>query len=216
MTEMEDKSKKADRGTRTSTVSAGTGVQSSPTSKAVTIDGPNLFEKPAQLKRIGGSESDDWNNAVANQTVNALWTSASDDEEIAKQFRATTSALFEINPKDPLEGMIAAQLLAGHNAAMECYRRAMLPTQTLEGRSENLNQANKLSRTCATLLEALNRHRGKGQQKVTVEHVHVHSGGQAIVGNVQGRDARPRIEDHQQEGGGLVEKSRINPMQSPV
>jgi hypothetical protein len=37
-----------------------------------------------------------------------------------------------------------------------------------------------------TLLEALNRHRGKGQQKVTVEHVHVHSGGQAIVGMVEG------------------------------
>ena len=38
----------------------------------------------------------------------------------------------------------------------------------------------------AVLLEALNRHRGKGQQKVTVEHVHVHSGGQAIVGMVEG------------------------------
>jgi hypothetical protein len=35
------------------------------------------------------------------------------------------------------------------------------------------------------LLDALNRHRGKGQQKVTVEHVHVHSGGQAIVGTVE-------------------------------
>jgi hypothetical protein len=44
-----------------------------------------------------------------------------------------------------------------------------------------LNQANKLSRTYAVLLDALNRHRGKGQQKVTVEHVHVHAGGQAVV-----------------------------------
>ena len=34
----------------------------------------------------------------------------------------------------------------------------------------------------ATLLEAPNRHRGKGQQKVVVEHLHVHAGGQAIVG----------------------------------
>jgi hypothetical protein len=68
---------------------------------------------------------------------------------------------------------------------MECYRRAMLREQTFEGRNENLAQANKLSRTSATLLEALNRHRGKGQQKVTVEHVHVHSGGQAIVGTVE-------------------------------
>src|SRR5262249_31845445 len=53
--------------------------------------------------------------------------------------------------------------------------------QTFEGRRENLAQANKLSRTYATLLEALNRHRGKGQQRVTVEHVHVHSGGQAVA-----------------------------------
>ena len=78
--------------------------------------------------------------------------------------------------------MIAAQLLAAHNAAMECYRRAMIGEQTFDGRRENLSQANKLSRTYAVLLDALNRHRGKGQQKVTVEHVHVHSGGQAVVG----------------------------------
>jgi hypothetical protein len=84
-----------------------------------------------------------------------------------------------------MEGMIAAQLVACHNAAMESYRRSMLSEQTFEGRGENLNQANKLSRTCALLLDSLNRHRGKGQQKVTVEHVHVHSGGQAIVGTVE-------------------------------
>jgi hypothetical protein len=49
--------------------------------------------------------------------------------------------------------------------------RSSRPEQTFEGRRENLSQANKLSRSCAVLLEALNRHRGKGQQKVTVEHV---------------------------------------------
>src|SRR5262249_58889810 len=98
---------------------------------------------------------------------------------------AAVDALMGIKPGDELEGMIAAQLIAAHNAAMECYRRAMLGEQTFEGRRENLSQANKLSRTYAVLLDALNRHRGKGQQKVTVEHVHVHSGGQAIVGTVE-------------------------------
>jgi hypothetical protein len=34
------------------------------------------------------------------------------------------------------------------------------------------------------LRSLLGSHRGKGQQKVTVEHVHVHSGGQAVVGAV--------------------------------
>src|SRR6202163_4093728 len=91
--------------------------------------------------------------------------------------------------------MPAAQLVACHNASMECYRRAMIGEQTFEGRRENLSQANKLSRTYATLLEALNRHRGKGQQKVTVEHVHVHEGGQAIVGNVAGGGIATKLEN---------------------
>jgi hypothetical protein len=43
----------------------------------------------------------------------------------------------------------------------------MIGEQTFEGRRENLSQANQLSRTYAVLLDALNRHRGKGQQKVT-------------------------------------------------
>ena len=34
--------------------------------------------------------------------------------------------------------------------------------------------AAKVSRTWTTLLKASNRYRRKGQQKVTVEHVHVH------------------------------------------
>ena len=52
-------------------------------------------------------------------------------------------------------------------------------------RREHLNMANKLARTSATLLGAFDKHRGKGQQKVTVEHVHVHDGGQAVVGSIE-------------------------------
>jgi hypothetical protein len=37
----------------------------------------------------------------------------------------------------------------------------MLGEQSFEGRRENLSQANKLSRTFTTMLEALNRHRGQ-------------------------------------------------------
>src|SRR5207302_7435720 len=133
------------------------------------------------------SRSDDWNNILANQAINTLWLKHSDGETRDQQYDATLMALIGIGPRDELEGMIAAQLLAAHNAAMECYRRAMLAEQTFEGCRENLTQANKLSRTYAALLDALNRHRGKGQQKVTVEHAHVHSGGQAIVGPVAPR-----------------------------
>jgi len=147
---------------------------------------------------MGGSNSDDWNNILANQALKALWLS-SDPKQADLQHQAMVHALIGIAPKDELEGMIAAQLIASHHATMECYRRAMLREQTFEGWRENLAQANKLSRTYASLLEALNRHRGKGQQKVTVEHVHVHQGGQAIVGNVES------------PGGGFAPKSKEQP-----
>jgi hypothetical protein len=138
-----------------------------------------------KLKAIGGSMCDDWNNILANQTIQTLWLKNSSAEETRKQRHAAVDVLIGISPRDEFEGMIAAQLIACHSASMECYRRAMIGEQTFEGRRENLNQANKLSRTYTTLLEALNRHRGKGTQKVTVEHVHVHSGGQAVVGVVE-------------------------------
>ena len=142
------------------------------------------------LESIGGSQSDSWNNVVAAQALETLWLTNSHKE--AQQYSATVAALVGIGPRDELEGMLAAQLLAAHNAAMECYRRAMIGEQTFEARRENLSQANKLSRTYAVLLDALNRHRGQGQQKVTVEHVHVHQGGQAIVGavNSEGRGSK--------------------------
>ncbi|MEP0321286.1 hypothetical protein [Bauldia litoralis] len=104
-----------------------------------------------------------------------------------------------INPTDEIEGMLASQMVGLHRASMDCMRRAQLAGQTFEGREMNLKHAAKLSRCFASQVEALNRHRGKGQQKVTVEHVHVHDGGQAIVGNVEN------------PGGGSAPKSEGQP-----
>ena len=164
-------------------------------SAKVTTQGP--AENSVALKHVGGSRSDHWNYIVVNDTWEALWRKNSDEETADRQFKAAMAALIGIAPKDELEGMMAAQLIASHSAAMECYRRAMIGEQTFEGRRESLTQANKLSRTYAVLLDALNRHRGKGQQKVTVEHVHVHPGGQAVVGLLEnpGGGDRLKLED---------------------
>ena len=163
-----------------------------PTANApTTVVANDPEDRKGPLKKIGGSQSDHWNNTLINQAVQSLWMKNSSPEERDRQLSATVAALMGIGPKDELEGMMAAQLVAAHNAAMECYRRAMIGEQTFEGRRENLAQANKLSRTYAALVEALNRHRGKGQQKVTVEHVHVHAGGQAVVGAVAAEGGVP-------------------------
>jgi hypothetical protein len=49
------------------------------------------------------------------------------------------------------------------------------------------NLTNKFMRTYTMQLEALARKRRKGEQNIRVEHVHVHAGGRAIVGNVSHR-----------------------------
>jgi hypothetical protein len=41
-------------------------------------------------------------------------------------------------PCQKLEGMMVAQLITAHNAAMDCYRRAAIPEQHAEARRENL------------------------------------------------------------------------------
>jgi hypothetical protein len=136
------------------------------------------------LQSLSGSDDFDFCITLLTQVNNALWRERPDSAERTKQIAATRAAMMGMKPRDALEGMLIGQLIAIHNAAMECCRRAMIPGQTFEGGREALNQANKLSRTYALLTEALDRHRGKGQQHIRVEHVNVHAGGQAIVGAV--------------------------------
>jgi hypothetical protein len=163
--------------------------------KSTTVIANDPDDLKGMLKSVGGSQSDNWNNILGNQAIQTLWLAHSDQETQDRQYSATVAALSGIGPKDELEGMMAAQLIAAHNAAMECYRRAMISEQTLEGRRENLNQANKLSRTCSTL-PALNRHRARVSRRSRSSTSMFMLARQAVVGVVEtpGRD-RPKSED---------------------
>ena len=135
---------------------------------------------------ISGSKQEAFLDTLSAQVVKTIWYGACNEGEKEKRMQAAMIAMMGIAPKDEMEGMLAAQMVGLHNAAMECMRRAMLSNQTATGEALYLNQANKLTRSYALLMETLDRHRGKrpSEQKVTVEHVHIHAGGQAIVGNV--------------------------------
>jgi hypothetical protein len=52
--------------------------------------------------------------------------------------------------------------------------------------------AARLMNTFAMQVEVFRRLRNGGHQYVRVEHVHVNDGGQAVIGNVKKRPARPR------------------------
>ena len=88
-----------------------------------------------------------------------------------------------VQPRDELEAMLAVQMGAIHQATMMMARR-LNHVDNITQQDAAERALNKLARTYTTQMEALKRYRTGGQQKVTVEHVTVNKGGQAMVGAV--------------------------------
>ena len=79
--------------------------------------------------------------------------------------------------------MLTSQMIVAHEAALDMYRRAWaLGPEYFEARCRYLQMADRAQRTLAILTERLDRHRGAGQQSITVKHVTVNADN-AIVGD---------------------------------
>lgn len=105
------------------------------------------------------------------------------DESVSN---AATAALMEMRPQNVTEALLISQMIAVHFHAINASMRAS-EADNLIKLEKFINLAIKLNRTFTAQMEALNRYRRGGKQKVTVEHVHVNEGGQAIVANVAER-----------------------------
>jgi hypothetical protein len=77
------------------------------------------------------------------------------------------------------------------------FARRLAHVENIPQQDSAQNAFNKLARTFAAQVETLKDYRSKGEQKMTVQHVHVAEGGQAIVGNVnspaEGMGARQKV-----------------------
>ena len=151
--------------------------------------------KPARLIRISnrtatidqkavevafGSSDAAFIDGLVHQLIN-LGSPRKEPDEQGTAFVASIVA--GIKPQDQLEAMLATQMAAVHLATMTFARR-LAHVENIPQQDSAERAFNKLARTFAAQTEALKRYRTGGQQKMTVEHVHVHDGGQAIVGNV--------------------------------
>jgi len=150
-------------------------------------------KKPGRLKSIGGSDNDDWNTYIANQISALGWTGSLTDEEKKQQKFMLVGAVMGMKPADEFESMIIGQMIGVHNMAMEMMRRSMIEGQPVGIVNECINHTNKLCRTHATLIEALNRHRGKGQQKITVEYSNITNNHTQAVINAGAVGITPKI-----------------------
>jgi hypothetical protein len=141
--------------------------------------------KPGHHKDIGGGDSENWNLRQMQLIVSALPGASARDKKSAGEIgSAVISGLMDVKPTDPVEGMLTAQMIVAHEAALDMYRRAWAqPPEYFDARCRYLQMADKAQRTLALLTERLDRHRGAGQQSITVTHVTVNADN-AIVGDV--------------------------------
>jgi hypothetical protein len=107
-----------------------------------------------------------------------------------------------IGPRDPTEGMLAAQIAAIHNATLVAARR-LNHAENIEQQNSASSMLNKLARTFAAQVETLRRYRSSGEQTIKVQHVSVNEGGRAIIGNVtaQGGAGATKIDGQSHEPG---------------
>ncbi len=104
------------------------------------------------------------------------------DDEQAVNF--ALAVIDGVEPRDQLETMLAAQMAVVHIATMKMARR-LGNAETIQQKDSAERALNKLALTFTSQMEALKRYRTGGEQKVTVHHVTVNEGGQAIVGHVE-------------------------------
>ena len=128
-----------------------------------------------------GTTSIDFSAAILTQLTNAVSTGKEPD---AAAINFALSVIAGAKPKDELEAMLAAQMAAVHMAVMTFSRR-LAHVDNIQQQDSAERALNKLTRTFAAQMETLKRYRTGGEQKVTVHHVTVNEGGQAIVGTVE-------------------------------
>lgn len=136
------------------------------------------------FKAMGGSESAKFNMVIFRETMGTVWTHGGEHDGLEQRMGAVLAAMAAFKAADEIEGMLAAQTVAMHFGAMECFRRAMIPEQGADMAAKLRKDGANLARGMTDMLAALDRKRGKGPQVVRVERVVVHEGGQAVVGNV--------------------------------
>jgi hypothetical protein len=146
----------------------------------VKVDFPNQETGWTLLANALGTGDKDFTNGLIRQLINA-GTKGQDIDCSGPNFML--SVIQGIGPKDEVEAMLAAQMAAVHMATMTFARR-LAHVENLPQQDSAERAFNKLARTFAVQIEALKRYRTGGEQKVTVQHVTVNDGGQAIVGAV--------------------------------
>lgn len=147
----------------------------------ISIDHPDQALGFSLLMEATGTTDFKFLHGLLGQLVDA---GSKDGEPNEDDVNFMLAVIKGVEPKDQFEAMLAAQMAVVHTQTMSSACR-LANVDTIQQQDSAERAFNKLARTYTTQIEAFKRYRTGGQQTVTVEHVTVNAGGQAIVGNVE-------------------------------
>jgi hypothetical protein len=147
---------------------------------ALSYDHPDSATGQVLLMEALGTADYDFFSGLLQQLSNSSFRGGKVDERL---LNFMLSVVKGIKPRDQIEIMLAAQMAAIHEAIMTFTKR-LAHVETIPQQDSAERALNKLARTFSIQMEALQRYRTGGEQKVMVQQVSVNEGGQAIVGNV--------------------------------
>lgn len=150
--------------------------------------------KGKEIQRVAGGEV---SSKFLDTIDNPGWTNTNashDRMSLASQagcFDMAVDAAETVGAQNSLEKMLAHQLAACHHAGMKLMSQVGDCSSQLGAGGDAdvrlqrvVNSATKLMTTFQQGMVSIQRMRTGGKQSMTVEHVHVHEGGQAVVGNL--------------------------------
>src|ERR687898_2185010 len=95
-----------------------------------------------ELRALGGGKHDEWNQGLTAQLAGALPEArGSITAAIVEGSLGALTGQIGIDPQDPVEGMLSAQMIAANAAALNLYRRARVPGQRFEAHTKELSPA---------------------------------------------------------------------------
>lgn len=168
----------------TTTAEIQTGAAAAPriklTPRGFAIDHPDPQAGEALMANALGVADRDAMDGILRQLVRASISGGSVDEVNMSFMIAMVKS---IRPRDSIEAMLVAQMVAVHVMAMRCAQQ-LAGADDVTQHDGAARALGRLARTLPAQIEALNRHRSRGEPAITVQNLSVADGGNAIVGNV--------------------------------
>jgi hypothetical protein len=155
---------------------------------------PALQDHKAALRGVFGETlSDEFVDVMVTQLINMLAPGPFDVLEEAT-LNAAIAVIASIRPQSELEALLAVQIVAMGFAGLKFLRHSQHHLDELFIGIYG-GYAHRLLRLQNELIQTLDKHRRGNKQTVEVRHVHIHPGGQGVVGIVNSGKAGKQGED---------------------